>query len=106
MGFSAFSQRGGRDSNPLNSQGYDDSPTTAQGDASGGSAAGGAKSAKAGRRSTAGVGDRLRVASFVALPAQSPLLALLERIGQAEAGELPALGVELERLCRGGEVAA
>jgi hypothetical protein len=44
------------------------------------------------------------VASFVA--GDSPLLRLMERIGQAEPAALPALGVELERLCRGRVVAA
>jgi hypothetical protein len=72
--------------------------------------AGGAKCAEAGRRSTAVVGDRLRLASVVELPAQSPLLALWEQLGQAAArrdvGAVVEIGAQLEQLCRPRKVAS
>ena len=46
----------------------------------------------------------MRLASVVALPEQSPLLALWEQLGQAatrrDVGAVVEIGAQLERLCR------
>lgn len=97
--FSAF-QRGGRDSNPTRGEIRATSPNKPQSETRRLFAAARSKPANTGERSNAGERHRSPIASVVALPEQSPLLALWERIGQAPVASRAALGVELDELAR------